>query len=292
MSKVVNDDYPTPGAPVSDKELKERFLNEQRSPIQSLPATSTSIPTEIIELPSKGLFYPEGHPLASGKIEMRYMTARDEDILSSQTLIKQGVVIDKLLQSLIITPVDYDSILTIDRGAIFITARVLAYGKDYEVEVSCPSCGTKSKQTVDLQSFDDKVVDWTDFTKGQTTHKFILPAGKQELTLKFLTHGDEKRIEEDLKGSRKLGRITGIDPELTTRLRHIIVAVDGKESSSDIARCVDNMLSRDSLALRTHLKKITPDLNTQFLFNCTSCGHEQLMNLPIGISFFWPGAGA
>ena len=291
MSKVVNDNYPPQGGSLSDRELKERFLREQQSPLQSLPTSSPSVATEIIELPSRGLFYPEGHPLADGKIEMRYMTARDEDILSSQTLIKQGVVIDKLLQALIITPVDYDSILTIDKGAIFIAARVLAYGKDYEVEVACPSCGVKSKQMVDLQSFTDRVVDWAGFVKGQTTHKFTLPIGKQELTLKFLTHGDEKRIEEDLKGSRKLGRITGVDPELTTRLRHIIVEVDGKDSASDISKCVNNMLSRDSLALRTHLKKITPDLDTQFLFNCNSCSNEQLINLPIGISFFWPGAG-
>ena len=285
-NKVVNDNYPAPKPPISDQELKQRFLQEaQGAPVKA----KINIPTEVIELPSKGLLYPEGHPLTSGKIEMRYMTARDEDILSSQTLIKQGLVVDRLLQALIVTEVDYDSILAIDKGAIFIAARILAYGKDYEIEVTCPSCGEKTKMVVDLQQFDDKLVDWSLFTRGQTTHKFILPAGKQELTLRFLTHGDEKKIDEDLRGTRKVSKLTGVDAELTTRLKHLIVAVDGDNKPLAINQCVDNMLSRDSLALRSHLKKVTPELDTQILFTCSNCGHEQFMNLPIGISFFWPG---
>ena len=98
------------------------------------------------------------------------------------------------------------------------------------------------------------------------------------------------RIEADLLGLRKLSKLTGVDPELTTRLRHIIVAVNGDSSQGAITKCIDEMLSRDSLALRHHLKAVTPDLDTRIDFTCSSCGHEQQMNLPIGISFFWPGA--
>ena len=60
-------------------------------------------PTEVIDLPSEGKLYPEGHPCLNGKIEIKYMTAKEEDILTSQNLIKKGVVIDRLLNSLIIT---------------------------------------------------------------------------------------------------------------------------------------------------------------------------------------------
>ena len=291
MSKVISDGY-TPSQSVSDEELKAMFARDAAalSAASSPQATKSIVPTEIIELPSKGFFYPEGHPLANGTIELKYMTAKEEDILSSQSLIKQGVVIDKLLQSLIVTKVKYDDLLTMDKNAVFLAARVLAYGKDYEVEVTCPSCGVKSSHVVDLQQFDTKQIDWSMFTKGQTTHKFVLPVGKQELTLKFLTHGDEKLIEDQLKGAKKLSKITGIDPELTTRLKYLIVAVDGDDNKINISKFVDNMLSRDSLALRTHLKQCTPDIDTTFHFTCPSCGHEQdSMNLPIGISFFWPG---
>ncbi len=289
MTKVVNDGY-VPSQKLSDDELKAKFLNDAAMLSPAPQAAISNVPTEIIQLPSKGYFYPEGHPLANGTIEMKYMTAKEEDILSSQSLIKQGVVIDKLLQSLIVTKVKYEDILTMDKNAIFLAARVLAYGKDYEVEITCPNCGVKSVHAVDLQTFDTKAIDWSRFQKGQTTHKFVLPAGKQELTLKFLTHGDEKLIEEQLKGAKKLSKITGVDPELTTRLKHLIVAVDGDDNKINIAKFVDNMLSRDSLALRSYLKSCTPDIDTTFTFTCPSCGHEQEnMNLPIGINFFWPG---
>lgn len=289
MSKVVSDSYPPSKPQLTDDELKQKFLQEA-SGIRDLPASEQSnTPTEIIELPSKGYFYDPSHPLASGQIEMKYMTAKEEDILSSQSLIKQGVVIDKLLQSLIVTKFDYNTILTADKNALFLAARVLAYGKDYEVEIACPSCGVKSKHTIDLQSFDQKVVDWSKFTKGQSTHNFTLPIGKKELTLKFLTHGDEKMIEEELKGARKVAKFTGVDPELTTRLKNLIAAVDGDQSRAAINKCVDGMLSRDSLALRTYLKECTPDIDTSFSFSCQNCGHEQIMTVPFGVSFFWPG---
>lgn len=289
MSKVVNDDYPG-SQPISDEELKAKFLNESINTGAIESSTNSSVPTEVIPLPSKGYFYPEGHPLSSGKIEMKYMTAREEDILSSQNLIKQGVVIDKLLQSLIVTKINYNELLTVDKNAIFIAARILAYGADYEVEITCPSCGEKTKTVVDLQEFEDKVIDWDLFTPGQTAHNFTLPLSKKELTLKFLTHGDEKAIDEAIKANKKLTRITGVDPELSTRLKHLIVAVEGETDRLVINKFVDNMLSRDSLALRNHLKEVTPDIDTTFEFVCPHCQFEvEKMALPIGVGFFWPG---
>lgn len=285
MSKVVNDNYP-----LSDEEIKQKFLENSFNTGAVETIAKSDTPTEMIPLPSKGYFYPEGHPLANGVIEMKYMTAKEEDILSSQSLIKQGVVIDKLLQSLIVTKINYNDLLTVDKNAIFIAARILAYGADYEVDVTCPSCGEKSKVVVDLQQFEDKELNWDNFTKGQTTHKFTLPISKKELELKFLTHGDEKKIEEAVKSAKKLSKITGVDPELSTRLKHMIVSFDGQTEMNAISKSVDNMLSRDSLALRQYLKEITPDIDTTFEFTCTSCGYEQeKMALPIGVGFFWPG---
>ncbi len=284
MTKVVDDNYPSAN-PISNEELKAKFLADSSKEI----AKASNTPTEIIELPSKGYFYPEGHPLSSGTIEMKYMTAKEEDILASQSLIKQGVVIDKLLSSLIMTKVNYNEILTIDKNAIFIAARILAYGPDYEVEITCPNCGEKTKQHIDLQSFESKEIDWSKFTKGQTTYGFSLPTGKNNLTLKFLTHGDEKEIEEAVKKYKKLSKITGVDSELTTRLKYMIVAVDGNEDRNHINNFVDNMLSRDSLALRSFVKEITPDVDSTFSFTCPHCDYEQeKMAMPITVQFFWP----
>ena len=153
-----------------------------------------------------------------------------------------------------------------------------------------PKCSTKSKHVIDLQEFGEKEIDWTKHTKGECSHKFTLPISKKELTLKFLTHGDEKKIEDDSKAAKKLTKIIGSDADLTTRLKNIIIAVDGDNSVGTINKTVDTMLSRDSLSLRTYLKESTPDIDTVFTFSCSNCDHEQEnMALPIGVSFFWPG---
>jgi hypothetical protein len=284
-TKVVNDSYP-----LSDEALKAQLAEEFMT--NGSQNANYNGPTEVIDLPSKGYFYPEGHPLSSGKIELKYMTAKEEDILSSQNLIKQGVVIDKLLQSLIVTKVKYDDILTADKNAIFIAARVLAYGADYETKITCPKCGTTSNYTIDLQSFESKELDWDSLERGKHTLTFTLPVGKQELEIKFLTHGDEKELEKALEKNAKQAALTGINNELTTRLKRIVVSVNGSTDPSLISQTVDNMLSRDSLALRQFLKAMTPDLDTSFSFACNNPGCDykvEKMQLPITTQFFWPG---
>lgn len=289
MSKVVNDNYPS-HRQLTDEEIKAKFIAESGNTGGVDTFQKLDVPTEVIDLPSKGFFYPEGHPLASGKIEMKYMTAKEEDILSTPGLIKQGIVIDKLLQSLIVTKFNYNDLLTVDKNAIFIAARILGYGKDYEVEITCPKCTQKSKTVVDLQEFEEKEISWDNYHKGYSSHKFTLPISKKELTLKFLTHGDEKKIEEDAKAAKKHNKILGVDAELTTRLKQCIIGVDGAEDRATINKTVDSMLARDSLALRTHLKNSTPDIDTTFTFTCNHCDEDhEKMAMPIGIGFFWPG---
>ena len=182
MSKVVNDNYPNRHVTeMSDEEIKAKFLAENTNPKAVETTQKIDVPTEIIDLPSKGWFYPEGHPLSSGKIEMKYMTAKEEDMLASQSLIKQGVVIDKLLQSLIVTKCNYNDILTIDKNAIFIAARILGYGNNYEAEIACPSCGAKHKHNIDLAEFEDKETDWSKFTTSNNqynrsvSHQKLIP---------------------------------------------------------------------------------------------------------------------
>lgn len=285
-NKVVNDSYPKRQV-VSDEDLKAQFTQDFVTEVET---TKYDGPTEVIELPSKGYFYPDGHPLAEGKIEIKYMTAKEEDILSSATLIKQGVVIDKLLQSLIVTKVKYDDLLLMDKNAVFIAARVLAYGNIYSAEITCPNCSSKQTDHIDLSAFEEKELVWNDFTKGKTTFDFTLPVTKKVLTLKFLTHGDDKVINENLKAAKKMSKLTGVDPELTTRLRQMIVAIDGNTDPAEIFKYSQNMLSRDSLALREYLKKITPEIDTSFHYQCENCGHENhKMAVPITVSFFWPG---
>jgi len=162
-----------------------------------------SLPTETVELPSKGLLYPLENPLSSGKIEMKYMTAREEDILSNQNYIRQGLVFDKLFQSLIVSKINYDDLTLGDKNAILIAARILGYGKDYQVKCPHPVTGVEEVITIDLAEIKNKEIDY-DLCKNLNEFTFTLPQSKNEVIFKVLTHQDEKQIDTELKGLKKV----------------------------------------------------------------------------------------
>jgi hypothetical protein len=178
------------------------------------------IPTETVSLPSKGLLYPETSPLAKGEIEMKYMTAKEEDILTNANYLRNGTVIDKLLQALIITPIDYSELLIGDKNAILIAARVLGYGKDYDFEYD------GIKHSVDLSKLEDKKVDESLFKRGLNEFNFTLPHSGNNITFKLLTHGDEQKIEAEIKGMQKIN--PNVTADVTTRLKYLITSVEGK----------------------------------------------------------------
>lgn len=271
---------------MSDAEIKEKLLSQYKQE----DVKKTNFPTEVIPLPSKGLLYPVDHPLADGFIEMKYMTAREEDILTSQNLIKQGVVLDKLFESLIVTPVNYGDIYAGDKNAIMVAARLLGYGNEYSVEIEDPfSPGEKQTVTIDLSQIEHKEVDYSLFEKRLNEFDFELPNSKRIVTFRLMTHQIEKDIQAELKASNKTFIKTGIDKELTTRLKHIIIAVDGERGRATINHFVDNELfALDSRALRKHMREISPDLDMTFTFISNITGEAKEIDIPMDVSFFWP----
>ena len=247
-------------------------------------------PTEVIDLPSKGALYSKDSPLSSGTVELKYMTAREEDILTSQNLIRKGIVIDKLLESLVVDKaVNLDDILIGDKNSIMVAARVLGYGKDYEFELNCPSCGEINKDGIDLTSLKDKKIDHSHFKSGVNEFSFKLPTSKRTITFKLLTQRDERDIDEELKALKKIAGKSDNTSEVTTRLKRAILSVDGETNRGKINSFVDNeFLSRDSLAFREHLASITPDVDMKYNYTCPSCDHEEEMTVPMTVQFFWP----
>jgi hypothetical protein len=233
----------------------------------------------MVELPSKGLLYPEGHPLAEGKIEMKYMTAREEDILTNQKYIKQGIVIDKLLQSMIITKVNYDDILVIDKDAIMIAARVLGYGKDYTFEFNGETV------TVDLSLLKEKESTLA-IVSNKNEFSFTLPHSGNDITFKLLTHGDENKIDRELEGLKKIDSKGSF--ELSTRLKYMITSINGNYENKTIREFVDNaFLARDTKAFREYLNQTTPGLDLKFTYLDENEAEKEAA-LPIGLNFFWP----
>jgi hypothetical protein len=246
------------------------------------------IPTETVTLPSKGLLYPETSPLAKGELEMKYMTAKEEDILTNSNYLKNGTVIDKLLQALIVTPIDYNELLIGDKNAVLIAARVLGYGKDYSFKYTNPN-GQEAEATVDLSKLEDKVVDESLFKRGSNEFQFTLPHSGNLITFKLLTHGDEQKIEAEIKGLKKINPNTTTD--ITTRLKHMITSVEGKRDQKDIREFVDTyLLAKDAKALRDHYNKVSPDINMIFKPEDENYTGEGI-NIPISLNFFWPDAG-
>ena len=208
-------------------------------------------PSELITLPSKGLLYEEGSPLKKGEIEMKYMTAREEDILTNVNYIKSGTVLDKLIQSLLVDKLNYDDLLIGDKNAVLIAARILGYGAEYEISKTHPQTGQKEKVSIDLTSLNDKELDSSLVNEGKNEFEFELPASKRTVTFKLLTHGDEKKITQELEGLKRLNR-EGF--EGTTRLKHTIVAGDGNFDTKIVRDFIDkSLLARDARALRLHI---------------------------------------
>jgi hypothetical protein len=235
------------------------------------------LPTEIVDLPSKGLLYSEDNPLSSGQIEMKYMTAKEEDILTNQSYIQSGTVIDKLLQSLIVSKVNYNDLLIGDKNALLIASRILGYGKDYTFTYN------GKQETVDLTTLKDKELDESLYSRGVNKFTFELPSTGTTVVFKLLTHGDELKIQSEIKGLQKIN--PNNSPEATTRLKHMILSVDGNEEKKDIRDFVDNyLLARDARAFREYVAKIQPDVDLTFFPD----GGGEPINIPIGLNFFWP----
>ena len=239
-------------------------------------------PSEIIDLPSEGKLYPEGHPLKEGKVEVKYMTAKEEDILTSQNLIKKGVVINRLLDSLILTPgVKSDDLVTGDKNAVMVAARILAYGPEYVCDVTNPNNGETINHTFNLADCPFKKL-----PEGITENKFEakLPISKKKVTFKLLTGKEEILIDEELKASEKIN--SEVKPELTTRLRHVVIAVDGDESQSTINNFVQTLLARDSMFLRKEISRVSPDIELSQEVEIE--GESVKVNIPMTVGFFWP----
>lgn len=247
-------------------------------------------PVEVIELPSRGKLYPDTNPLSKGTVELKYMTAREEDILASQNLIRKGVVLDKLFESVVVQKdVNINDIFVGDKNAILLATRVLGYGPDYKVEVNDPFTGELQKVTINLAKIQIKEVDLKKLNT-ENRYDFTLPTSKTKIIFKLLTHKDETDINAELQALQRLSKIKdGATQEVSTRLRYMIIEVNGNEERGFINKWVRNqLLARDSKALRNYIKSISPDVDLTYKFTSDITGESEALDIPFGAGFFYP----
>lgn len=245
-------------------------------------------PTEMVTLPSKGYFYPENSPLSKGEVEMKYMTAREEDIITSPNLLKQGIAIDKLLEALIVNKkVNISDLLIGDKNALIVGARILAYGKMYDF-TTFNDVGEEVDVSVDLTTLKDKEIDFDKLPPNVNEFPFVLPNSKREVTVRFLTHRDEKEIEREATALKKVS--STVVKTMTSRMKRIIASVDGNSEKAYVNEFVDKeLLSVDALELRKYLNSINPDINLTTVATFPD-GDEQEVAVEITAQFFWPSA--
>lgn len=247
-------------------------------------------PTEVITLPSKGLIYPKSNPLSNGSVEIKYMTAREEDILASQNLIKKGVVLDKLFESVVVSPgVNVNDISVGDKNAILLATRILGYGADYNVEVTDPFTGEQQKVVIDLSKISTKEID-DSLLNSENRYDFELPLSKKKIKFKLLTHKDEIDINAEIQALNRLVKGDNVvSQDVSTRLRYMIQEVEGNTDRGFINNYVkNNLLARESKALREYVKTISPDLNLKYEFVSDITGETEALDIPFGVGFFYP----
>lgn len=245
-------------------------------------------PTEFVDLPSKGKLYPPGHPLHDkDTIEIKFMTAKEEDILTSKSLLKKGVAIDRMLQNLIVDKnIKLDNMLSGDKNALLVASRISGYGPSYDISVTCPSCDTKQEHSFDLSSFAHKDLSDLDDLELKLTQNstfvYTLPRSKVQVEFRLLTSGDESQLTQEMMRAKKE------EAASTDSLKRVIVSVNSNTDRFVIKNFVDNMPAADARLLRAAVRRTTPDIEMIGEFVCASCGHEEEMEVPLTTEFFWP----
>lgn len=280
------------------RDNEDRFVVPQghNPPVQSQTVLeggdnlSFAVPTEMVELPSKGLLYPLGHPLHGREtLEIKFMTAKEEDILTSKALIKKGVAIDRMLQNLIVDKsVKVEDLLLGDKNALTVAARISGYGQEYAVQVTCPSCEEKSKYEFDLSLVSStEGQDLTELGVSKTDKgTFVLGLLRTSADVEFrLLTG---RDETDMIQQASSKTVKKQEDNSTSQLKRLIVSVNGNTDRRVVSQFVDTMPVIDAKQLRSVVKRVTPDVDMKQDFVCASCGHEEEMEVPFTVEFFWP----
>ena len=260
----------------------------QKMGAEANEASAFRVPTEFVPLPSFGLVYPPNSPLHNLKeIEVRYMTAIDEDILTSRSLLRSGKAIDAVLKNCILDArINPEELLSGDKNALITFLRVSGYGPEYKVEIDCPSCEETSKYEFDLSQLEMKTLDVEPIEQGENRFHIQLPTGTH-IEFKFLNSAEEKEIS-DAQDRIKRSTNSPIDRNVTTRLKNTIISIDGNNDPSLINQYVDTLNVRDSRALRKYMEDNTPDIDMNQEFNYPHCGHRGEVDVPISVGLFWP----
>jgi len=295
MAKNAQVDFDSDESTVNDESSLEQTLKRE-VPTPNIDnvnqnrdgAAGFVVPRDFVMLPSKGVIYPIDSPLHGlEEIEVRHLTAQDEDVLTSRSLLRSGKALDAVLNNVILNKaVKADKMISGDKNAILTFLRITGYGPEYLVQIDCPSCGADVKHEFDLSTLSMRFLDVSPIADGENRFEYTLPSGNQ-IHFKFLTTEEENAISDQLEKAKKMTN-SPFDSNVTTRLKHQLVSVNGDDNHATINQFVDVMSVRDSRAFRKYFDDIEPDVLMKQDFDCPHCGHRGEVDIPITVGFFWP----
>lgn len=280
---------------MSDRNNEQRLEVEQPASVPVLKETKVDPlsflnPTHFVDLPSKGKFYSKGHPLHNkDTVEIRFMTAKEEDILTSRSLLKKGIAIDRMLESVLVDKtINLDDLLIGDKNALIIGARITGYGSEYETKVQCPSCGANVRHSFDLDNtkhtYPKEEIEKQLIEEG--TFKVKLPITKLEVEVRPLKGCDEKMLSK-LSDEKKAAKME--ESSITDQLKTFIVGINHVKEKQIINKFVDNCPAGDAKFLRKVFLENIPNVDMTQKFVCRSCDSEMEMEVPFTADFFWSG---
>ena len=251
------------------------------------------VPTEFVELPSRGKLYPSGHPLCGQDVvEIKFMTAKEEDILTSSTLLRRGIALERLLASILLDKsIDPQSLLSGDRNAILVAARQSGYGSLYETKATCPSCGQADTHGFDLEKktvkngcLSEEYLQENNVHREEDVFYVTLPKSGVRVGIRLMTGADETKLSETAKRRKAAGQESAV----TDQLSAIIVSLNDKTDRFDIRRFIESMPISDSKYIRNMHRELTPSIDLKQPYGCMNCGHFGNLEVPFTTDFFWP----
>jgi len=255
------------------------------------PAALWDVPVNDVKLPSRGKIYPPESALHNREtVEVRSMTAREEDILTSRVLLRQGKAMSMLLRNCIVDKsIDPDEMIVGDRNAVLVSIRVSGYGPGYETKIECPECNEGFEHNFDLSNIPVAPLEAEPEVPGLNQFTFTLPMSKKSVRFKLLTGAQERELSTIQERSKKAHGIGAMENNVTLRIFHQVVSIDGEADRGKLQRLVMTMPAGDSRALRKYIDKLSPGLDMTSFVTCPGCGTESEVDMPIGAEFFWPG---
>ena len=244
------------------------------------------VPTDDIQLPSEGRFYPNGQDT----VKIKYLTAEDENILLNPDLIRSNKTLDVLLENAIIDKtLRPQEMLSGDRNAVLLSLRSTGYGDEWKYKTACKECGKVDTQTVLISKLKMKTLK----ANPDESNEFYveLPKSKVKIKFRLLTGADESMLSKKADSQKKkINKSTSFSTTLTQRYLLQIMEVNGQRNKLFVQKFISSMPIFDSAFLREYISGIEPGVDMNYEFECKECGHVYEEELVPTVQLFWPNA--